>query len=264
MVNDNGFDLKDLVPLDANPASESPSRGMLPISPEKPAIEFDVLTVDNDKAMVNMLPVAIRKTILETFEKEEYAEVRALYLAGQESKLSQKISPSKVDIALRYNLWSQYYRALETGDRTITAARIYAGIATQTTFTKVIESNRLFWLLLPPTDYTVMNRRAHERGLDRLYQVLDKEPVDENGNVDYKLVQLQMKIFAMIDTRINGPLTHKHEITTKNVHLGISAADVQKLYNQTQKEVENMGKQDIVLDQADMQYVDVLEPAWKK
>jgi hypothetical protein len=104
-----------------------------------------------------------------------------------------------------------------------------------------------------------MNRRAHERALDRLYQVLDKDPEDEKGNLDYKLIQLQLKIFAILDTRLNGPITHKHEVTTKNLHLGVSASEIQKLFKESQREAEDLGRQSTVLIESDFEKIHEVE-----
>lgn len=255
MVNDNGFDLKDLVPAEASPALEAPARAMVPALNDKPKYEIDVMTETNEKSIIAMLPPQTRKTIQETYNSPEWEEHRNYHLAGQEYELSRKLKPAKIDHSLRYSLWTQYYRALETGAKTINLVQIFAGITTSDTFDKLLRSARLFWLLLPPTDYTAMNRRAHDRGLDRMYEVLDTNPVSEDGKVDYKLIALQLKIWAVLDTRINGPVTHKHEITTKNLHLGISAEEVKKLYTETDREIKSLAKQDIVIHEDDLKEV---------
>ena len=244
MTNQNGFDLKDLVPSSLNPASESPNHSATPpaLLMERVRPEIDVFTYENPKAMVNMLPEGVREKIRETVEKSEHKEMYKLYSEGQESPLNRAVNPSKIDHALRYNLWHQYYRALETGKKTLEVVNIIAGVTTQKTFDHIMSSSRVFWLLLPPTDYTVANRRAHDRALDRLYQVLDLDPAPEGGKINTALINLQLKIFAVLDNRLNGPITHKHEITTKNLHLGISADQVQKLYSETQREVDKLSE----------------------
>lgn len=252
MVNDNGFNLNDLVPAASNPASESPIRGQLGDAIETRPKEIDVITLDNPRALINLIPPTHRAVILSTISSPDYQEAYSLYLQGEEHKLDKKVSPTKIDHALRYNLWTQYYQALETGAQLLTISRVCAGVTAPMTFDKIIRSQRVFWLLLPPTDYTVANRRAHSRGLDRLYQILDVDPISENGKANTALINLQIKIFALLDARLNGPIAHKHEITTKNVHLGITSEQVQKLYIDTQKEVEQMGEPDVVLRNKDI------------
>ena len=266
MVNNNGFNLSDLVPQDANPASESPLRHSLPAVQEtKPPAEIDVVTIDNPRALVNFFSEGYKANVLETFNKQEHEEARALYLLGDNGALERKVAPTRIDHALRSNLWTQYYRALETGSNRINVAAVVAGVTTQQTFERIVKSPRLFWLLLPPTDYTVANRRAHERGLDRLHSILEIDPVDhKTGKTNTALINLQIKIFALLDTRLNGPITHKHEITTKNVHLGITADQVQKLYQETQQQVEKLSEQDIVLRDSDIIEIQTHEPDYKR
>jgi hypothetical protein len=255
MKNDNGFNLSDLVPQGMNPASESPIKGQLSpaIVGENPAPEIDVLTIDNPKALINLIPKGYREIILETVHHGDMQEFYAMYLLGDSQKLDKKVNPSKIDHALRYNLWTQYYQALETGAPNLSMNRVCAGVTTLTTFDHIIRSRRLFWLLLPPTDYTVANRRAFERSLDRLHQILDLDPVNEvTGKVNTSLINLQIKIHAILDARLNGPIAQRHEITTKNVHLGITADQVKKLYEETQRDVAKLTERDTVLRNSDI------------
>jgi hypothetical protein len=263
MINDNGFDLNDLVPATANPASEAPLRGQLPSALETPKVEFDVLTLDNDKALLNLIPEGYRKVILETIHSPENAEAYNYYVEGQESKLDKKVNPTKIDHTLRYNLWSQYFAALESGATILQMNRVWAGITTPTTFDKIARCGRIFWLLLPPTDYVQANRRAHDRGLDRLHQILEIDPVGPDGKINNSLINSQLKIFALLDARLNGAITHKHEITTKNVHLGITADQVHKLYEQTQKEVEKLVTDPVVRDK-DVIEIETYQPEHKR
>lgn len=263
MVNDNGFDLSALVPSSANPAAESPLQVQLPEAVERPKVEFDVLTIENPRSLINMFPPGYRAIALETINKPEYLEAYNLYIEGKESKLDRKVNPSKIDHTLRYNLWASFYQALETGTQFIQMTKVYAGVTTSHTLDTILRGPRLFWLLLPPTDYTSANRRAHDRALDRLHEILELDPVGKDGKINNALINSQLKIFALLDARINGPITHKHEITTKNVHLGITADQVQKLYAQTQKEVEKLAVDPVMRDE-DIIEIETHHPGYRK
>jgi hypothetical protein len=237
MSENNGFDLSDLVPVSPAAPASSPVGSQLPAE-LRPIQERDVLTQSNPKALINMLPDDARKMILEVIYKKENEDLFAAFINGEETVLSNTLKPSRVDNTLRYCLWTEHAFAVERGEPRINCSRVYAPVCSKQTWHTIIKSRRVFWILTPPVDIMAMNRMAYQKGIEKLYDILDLPVTDKDGKVNASLANLQMKIFALLDVRLNGPITHKHEIsqTNRNVHIGVSADQVKKLFEQAQKE----------------------------
>lgn len=241
MSENNGFDLSELVPIAPNPASESPTSRQLPAE-LRPIQERDVLTQSNPKALINMLPEEARKYILEVIYKKENEQLFEWFINGDESSLQRQLTPSRVDNTLRYCLWTEHAFAIDRGEKAINCTRVYAPVCSRQTWNAICKSKRIFWILTPPVDLMAMNRMAYQKGIERLYDILDLPLVGPDGKVNAGLAGLQLKIVALLDVRLNGPITHKHEInqTNRNVHIGVSAAQVQKLFEQSMRETQQL------------------------
>ena len=239
MSNNNGFDLEDLVPIAPTPAPMSAVQGQLPAE-LRPIQERDVLTQSNPKSLINMLPEGARNDLIKVLYDKENDKLFELFINGDESTLLRHLTPSRVDNTLRYTLWTEHAFAIDRGEKEINCTRVYAPVCTKQTWHTILKSKRIFWILLPPPDLMALNRMAYQKGIERLYDILDLPLVDARGKVNAGLANLQLKIVALLDVRLNGPITHKHEITSRNVHVGVSAEQVKKLFDQTMQETRQL------------------------
>lgn len=235
----NGFDIADLVPGTPTPAPLSVGNSQLPAE-IKEVQERDVLTLENPKSLINMLPMHARDAILEVINNPENDELFQAFINGDESKIKEKVKPTRVDNTLRYCLWTEHAFAIDRGDAQINPIRIFGPVCSRQAWSQTIRSKRMFWILMPPVDIMAMNRMAYQKGIERLYDILDLPLVNADGKVNNGLATLQLKIVALLDVRLNGPITHRHEINTKNVHIGVSADQVKKLYEQAMKETAGL------------------------
>jgi hypothetical protein len=255
MSENNGFDINDLVPA----APQSAVGSQLPTE-IKPVQERDVLTKENPKALLNMLPPKLQEQVLAVINDPENKELYTAFMNGDESTLHQVLSPSRIENTLRYQMWTEHSFACMRGDAKLDVLRLYAPVCSKQTFYNIMQTRRLFWVLSPPPDMQALNKMAYSKALDRLYDILELPLTDKSGKVNTALANLQMKVFALLDTRINGPITQKHELTTKNVHIGVSADQVKQLFQQTQKEVEALNTKDEV-EYKDVVQVEEFSPA---
>ena len=142
---------------------------------------------------------------------------RALY---QKLRLSNRL-PSPTDNRLRLAFWVEYDRAQALAE-SMKMQNIFAGIATSGLFyNQYIRSpSRVAWLLTPPVSYVVKTAEALDFGLDRLRDILEREPVDAKGKFDVRLAELQAKITWMLEQRVKGAVVTKIEQKTfgLNVH----------------------------------------------
>lgn len=192
--------------------------------------EVEVLNLNNPKSMLNLLPEKIRERVLEvTVSHPEWFNV-------PEGKLksllrSHESKPYEEDEILRSKLWIEYERTHALGLKQINMAMVTSGVCSRDAFHNwVLRSPaRVAWLMCVPVNYRARLSEMLYRSQVALQRILQVDPI-ENGEVNMKLAQLQVKIFELLDLRIHGAVVQKHQIeqktTTQNLNYNVEASSV--------------------------------------
>lgn len=127
----------------------------------------------------------------------------------------------ETDHRIRLNFWREYDMNLATGGR-ISAKKICAGVMSFQHFVKYLSFPRnVAWMLCPPVNYDTFIQEGLHFGLERMREYLALDPVNPTtGKLDIRLMELQMKITAMLDMRKHGAFTQK--IENKNLNLNVN------------------------------------------
>lgn len=175
-------------------------------------------------ALINKVPGAFQAAMLDAQKKEPELfglDERGLFKVLRESQRA----PSPTDNQLRLAFWMEFNRVCNEGGE-VEPIRIYGGICSRQFFyaTYLNAPTRLAWMLTPVVEYETKMREALDYGIDRLRSYLDIDPM-VGGRPNVKLMELQAKIFAMIDMRLKGG--HTQRVENKNLSLTVSTSDKQ-------------------------------------
>lgn len=118
--------------------------------------------------------------------------------------------PLPSDNRIRFLFWQEYEYAIFE-NRKIDFTKVHGPLLTPEMFKKIYTTNpgcALFLLCRPPS-YRTAVQEALVTGMDRLRTILDMDPIEPNGKINTRLLDLQVKIVAMLDLRVNGAPTQK-------------------------------------------------------
>lgn len=197
----------------------------------------DVLDPDNPYSLQQILPDEMAKA-LETIPLEFYSY--------NERELRNRVKPPLEVGRLRINFWFEYNQATEES-RKMTVRNMTTGACSLNYFYNVILKNPswLGFITTPPAEYQLAVQEMHERGFNRLSEVLDlplmekvpvtiKEKNPETGKtetrteiiekVNTNLIDKITKITNMFDLRIKGAIVQRLKIDQRNVNVNVDGS----------------------------------------
>lgn len=126
--------------------------------------------------------------------------------------------PSVNDQRLRYAFWQEFENAQLDG-RKMHMPNVHSLICNEAAFTGLFMKLpfRAAFLVCRPAGYQVTIREMLLHGMERMRGVLDLDPLDSKGKPNTKLLELQLKIVAMIDMRLHGAPTQKIHQVNQNL-----------------------------------------------
>lgn len=168
---------------------------------------------DDSRSVLRLAPESIQRRMLEIPEELRFVD---------EPALRKRIKPTPTDNQLRISFWLEYDRVQREMAKQMEMTSIIRGIISEDYFYNVYVKNpeRLAWMLIPPKSYTVKLTDMLEVGLDQLRETLEL-PHIEGGKVNTKLLELKLKITAMMDLRLNGAIAQKVQIEQKNMNMNL-------------------------------------------
>jgi hypothetical protein len=232
----NDFKISDLVPSSASQTSSSAPQE------EQKVYEKDVFDRENKHSLINLLSPALQRDIEDMFNK--WPESARLYFEGNETDISKDVNPTLITHRLRYALWIEYQKALESGTK-IEITRIYCAVCTKQSFYHTMKTKQLFWILFPPTEIKSVMTTALHRGIEKLHALLELDCYDPaTKKMNTALASLQLKIIAMLDIRLNGAPTQRIENTNKNlsVQANIGEDQFKQMYDKLLSEQREASK----------------------
>lgn len=168
---------------------------------------------DDSRSVIRLAPDTIQRRMFEIPEEIRYMS---------EPELRKKIRPTATDNQLRISFWLEYDRVQSRNLSKMETVNIIRGIISEDYFYNAYlkNSDRLAWMLIPPKSYTVKLTDMLEVGLEQLRETLEL-PHIEGGRVNTKLLELKLKITAMMDMRLNGAIAQKVQIEQKSMNMNL-------------------------------------------
>ncbi len=180
----------------------------------------DIWHRTEERALINLVTPSLQARMMEAskakpelFGLDEHELWRVL--RGSNS------SPNPTDNRLRLAFWVEYDRAQQSGEK-MQMEYVWAGICTSEYFYRryLNVPEKVAWLCTPPASYEVTLKESVNFGLKRMRDILDMDPEKEGfyGAARIKFLELQAKVFGMLDMRERGAFTQRSEVKTLNVH----------------------------------------------
>lgn len=191
-----------------------------------PDREIDLWDRTNERAVINQVPPRVQEAFIVASQKEPELfgiDERDLFTRLRNTRRT----PSPTDNRIRLAFWFEYDQA-QLQARKFEIKRAFGGVCGEAYFYQsfITNSARLAWLLTPPTDYVIKTQEALDFGLDRLRDILEREPVNAKGQFDVRLAELQAKITWMLEQRVKGAVVTKIEQKTFGVNVHTSDKQV--------------------------------------
>lgn len=140
-----------------------------------------------------------------------------------EHELKKQVKPSVTACRIRIGFWVEYNRCQEAQDK-FNLTKAYAGICSHEFFFEhfLAVPEYVAWLMCPPASYTNAMEEALNLGIEELRDILQ---TPHTGNP--KIMELKVKIFAMLDARLKGAVVQKLSIEQRslNMNIGVPKGD---------------------------------------
>lgn len=167
----------------------------------------DLFDRTNPKAVINLLPdVSQAKVFAHSRERPDLFKMN-------EKELRKATKPTPTECRLRLAFWNEFNEAIAT-NQPMNMSNVYTGVCTRQYFeTRIMnEATCVAWLLCPPANYIVALEEMLMQSQSRLREVLEQDPVNEEGEVNLKLAELQLKIHQTVENRLRGSTVQRTQI----------------------------------------------------
>jgi hypothetical protein len=202
--------------------------------------EIDLWDRTNERAVLNLVPGQVQQAFINASQREP--EIFGIDERDLFKRLrSTGRTPSPTDNRLRMAFWYEYDQAQLTL-KPMEMKRVYAGVCSDAYFYQryLGVPHRVAWMLTPVTDYVTKTKEALDFGLDRIREILEREPVNHKGQFDSRLAELQVKITWMLEQRVKGAVVQRAEV--KTMGLNIHTTDKQVGQAMIENSMESMEK----------------------
>lgn len=134
------------------------------------------------------------------------------------------IEPNIGEQRIRLAFWYEYEQA-QLQFRKMEMDRIVAGVCRSDQFLWYLKKPEIVaYILCPPTNYIKALQTAINYGVDELHEILSLPIRDKHsGKINFGLVNAKLKIYQILDMRVNGAYTQKIEQTNKTMRLNVNS-----------------------------------------
>ena len=181
----------------------------------------DYLDRDNPTSLFSLSPARMQQAL---------ESVTPHWFSKSEAELETQLKPDRVLALLRFALWQEYARAQDDGSR-INLETVTKGICTLPYFYRRVLKAPIMtaWLVIPPHDYISLAKESLQLGMIRLREILDMPIYTKEGKPDTKVAGLMLKAIHLLDQRVHGSPTQRHEIKSLQVNANASMREVKEL-----------------------------------
>lgn len=220
--------------------------------------DSDHLQKANPRSLYNVLPKNIQA-------KMNQVPMALFHMDDQE--LEQEVLPTPTMRLLRTKLWTEFHRMVEESiPGKMQMSEVVKGVcSTQLLVEKAFSSHyATAWMIMPPRSYIDAMEESLAMGVLRLREILElpiqqhaknregtKILRDDQGKpitkIDVRVANLIVKVYALLDQRIKGGFTQRHEL--KATQITGSLKDVKEIKDgltmeETQRRLAELKKLD--------------------
>lgn len=170
--------------------------------------ELIIWQEDNPRCLLHILPPKLSERIrhLSKVEPDLFSMLEADLW---KELVFRKRRPSETLQVLRLQFWIEYNRA-QASMSNMKMNNVYGDLCDQMVFYMYMEKiENLVWLLCPYGANKSKMVIALNKGINDFMEILGAPNFKENGNLDIMTVNAKIKIFNLIDCRLNGMPTQK-------------------------------------------------------
>lgn len=178
---------------------------------------MDVFDRTEDRSVLNLVPASVQACFIKA--QQAHPDLFLLDEADLYKKLKpESMQPTPTDNRIRLAFWLEYERA-QQNQAPMEMAYVYGGVCVKQYFygTYLKSPTRVAWMLCPPTGYQVILEESVAFGAQRMREYMALDPVLPSGKLDHKLIELQAKIYAMMEQRLKGGITQRVEQKTLQI-----------------------------------------------
>lgn len=187
-------------------------------------------------------PRSLASIVTPTF-RELMLNLPAEYLGHDEADYIKTVGQNNItgtDKSIRMAFWLEYERAQSKQVR-MELTRCYEGCASDDYFYKMIKNpRRLGFLLIPPKGYVIACKTALYYATVALQKIVDDFLAADKR--DAKMADTVMKVFKILDDRINGAVVQRVDQRNVNVNMNQSAGELETSASmeELQKKLDNL------------------------
>lgn len=139
--------------------------------------------------------------LLETFYKEK------------------RFYPNMTEQRLRIAFWQEYENAI-LGNKLMEPHKVHSLVCSMTSFYSIMSKSnyRILYMLSKPLAYEVCVKETLLHGLKRVREILDMDHYNKKGEINTKMLELKLRVTAMMDMRLNGAPTQKIQQLNLNIN----------------------------------------------
>lgn len=179
---------------------------------------LSIIDQSDPRSVIRMAPTSIQEALVKL--EEEHPD----WIGVSEQELIDRMGGNMVKIPpsvhiMRMNFWNEYNRATLHGkpkmeQGAITDSSHYTGV-----FYRAIKNPRfLAWIVCIPDQLKHMQEEGLYAAMRELRSILDIPNTNSKGQVNTKVLEMKVKVYALLDARIHGGFTQKVENKTLNIN----------------------------------------------
>ncbi len=223
---------------------------------------IDLFDLENPRSLINIVPQRLREAMLRP-------DLPRGWLEYPESNLMQlcehHLDPR--DYRLKLTFWDEYNRAQDENCM-MNLERVCKGSVSVNYFYSTVLKNphKLIFMLQPHAHYQVSVRELLQLSLSKMREVMTLPIVDGKGKPQLGVIKEMVKIFQIVDNRVQGGARQTVDINQKTLQMNVDA----RAMNPSEKEVSAIDleieklqgqlaeKSQVVAEYAEVSYEDVV------
>lgn len=143
------------------------------------------------------------------------------YVNRPERDLKKLLRPPHLASRLRVQFWLEYHRALSGVHKHMKMENVFAGCCPKQMFYEWVlkDKKQVAWMICPPSDYMVSIKTSLAYATEEIQEILEKRIPFKMTQADVRLAELKVKIWQLLDERVNGAIVQKLE--AKHLHANL-------------------------------------------